>query len=93
MRYRDDRLRSVVIASMNMGSNAVNAWWIIVFYSADFAPRFVKGMWAMIGCSIALALCTVVITLMMVREKKKRGDQGFGVINLHLQEKGVVSEA
>jgi ACS family pantothenate transporter-like MFS transporter len=40
MRYEDDQLRGVVIASMNMGSNAVNAWWSILFYGANFAPRF-----------------------------------------------------
>ncbi|KAI5293257.1 hypothetical protein KEM55_007211 [Ascosphaera atra] len=40
LRYQDDRLRGFVIASMNTGSNAVNAWWSIVFYSADMAPKF-----------------------------------------------------
>ncbi|KAI1985015.1 hypothetical protein LOZ51_006549, partial [Ophidiomyces ophidiicola] len=40
MRYHDDALRSVVIASMNMGSNVVNAWWSILFYGADMAPFF-----------------------------------------------------
>lgn len=40
MRYKDDALRSVVIASMNMGNNVINAWWSIVFYSADDAPYF-----------------------------------------------------
>jgi ACS family pantothenate transporter-like MFS transporter len=32
LRYEEDSLRAVVIASMNMGSNAINAWWSIVFY-------------------------------------------------------------
>ena len=27
LRYEEDSLRAVVIASMNMGSNAINAWW------------------------------------------------------------------
>lgn len=40
MRWEEDSLRAVVIASMNCGSNAVNAWWSILFYSANFAPRF-----------------------------------------------------
>jgi ACS family pantothenate transporter-like MFS transporter len=40
MRYEEDSLRAVVIASMNTGSNAVNAWWSLLFYSADFAPKF-----------------------------------------------------
>jgi hypothetical protein len=53
LRYEEDSLRTVVIASMNMGSNAVNAWWSIVFYGANFAPYFTRGMWAMIAVSIA----------------------------------------
>lgn len=72
MRDQDGRLRSVVLASMNMGNNAVNAWWSILFYSADFAPKFTKGMWAMIGCSIALAIWTSVVLYMSVREEKKQ---------------------
>lgn len=40
LRYEEDSLRAIVIASMNLGSNAVNAWWSIVFYSANFAPKF-----------------------------------------------------
>jgi ACS family pantothenate transporter-like MFS transporter len=40
MRYKDDQLRAVVLASMNCGSNAVNAWWSILFYGANFAPWF-----------------------------------------------------
>ncbi|KAF2455596.1 pantothenate transporter [Lineolata rhizophorae] len=40
LRFEEDSLRAVVIASMNMGSNAVNAWWSILFYSADLAPKF-----------------------------------------------------
>lgn len=40
MRYEEDSLRAVVIASMNAGSNAVNAWWSILFYSANMAPKF-----------------------------------------------------
>lgn len=40
LRHEEDSLRAVVIASMNMGSNAVNAWWSILFYGADTAPKF-----------------------------------------------------
>jgi ACS family pantothenate transporter-like MFS transporter len=40
LRYKDDALRGVIIASMNMGSNVINAWWSIVFYGADTAPWF-----------------------------------------------------
>ena len=53
LRYEEDSLRAVVIASMNMGNNAINAWWSIIFYGANFAPYFTRGMWAMIATSIA----------------------------------------
>ncbi|KIA75766.1 MFS pantothenate transporter [Aspergillus ustus] len=79
MRGRDSRQRSVVIASMNMGNNAVNAWWSIIFYSADLAPRFTRGMWAMIGCSIALVLWTTAILAQTVRENE-------GMSRIHVTE-------
>ncbi len=40
MRDREPVFRSVVLAGMNTGSNAVNAWWSIVFYGASMAPWF-----------------------------------------------------
>ncbi len=40
LRWEEDGMRAVVIGSMNAGSNAVNAWWSLLFYSADFAPKF-----------------------------------------------------
>lgn len=96
MRHRDDALRAVVLASMNMGSNVVNAWWSIVFYGADTAPYFTvssssfflflflllstmlimlmqRGMWAMIACSIAMAIWTVGIVYMTARDRKREG--------------------
>ncbi|KAB2578868.1 putative pantothenate transporter protein [Lasiodiplodia theobromae] len=78
LRYEEDMLRAVVVASMNMGSNVFNAWWSIVFYSADFAPKFTRGMWAMIGCSIALAVWTTVLLLWTVRVDKNRVVDGTG---------------
>lgn len=43
-RYYDPVFRSVVLAGMNMGSNAVNAWWSIVFYGASMAPWFTVSL-------------------------------------------------
>lgn len=77
LRYEEDILRAIVIASMNCGSNVFNSWWSIVFYSANFAPKFTRGMWAMIGCSIALAIWTAGVTWMCVRTEKKRISQGI----------------
>jgi MFS transporter, ACS family, pantothenate transporter len=44
MRYEDETFRGVVLASMNMMSNAVNAWWSIIFYGAVYAPYFTVSM-------------------------------------------------
>jgi ACS family pantothenate transporter-like MFS transporter len=78
LRYEEDSLRAVVIASMNMGSNAINAWWSIVFYGANFAPYFTRGMWAMIAVSIAskitssVAIWTALLVWQQVRTEKRR---------------------
>ena len=72
MRYDDHLLRSITIASMNMFSGAINAWWSIVFYSADMAPKFTKGMWAMIATSIALAIWTLGLLYKCKQDEKTR---------------------
>ncbi|EZF35667.1 hypothetical protein H101_00799 [Trichophyton interdigitale H6] len=74
MRYKDDAWRSVVIAGMNMGSNIINAWWSIVFYPASDAPYFRSGMYAMIACSIAMAIWTAFVMYMAWREGKQTVD-------------------
>ncbi|RSL55920.1 hypothetical protein CEP54_009151 [Fusarium duplospermum] len=62
MRHESAMFRGVVLAGMNVGSNAVNAWWSIVFYGASMAPWFIRGMWAMIACCIALVLWCAALT-------------------------------
>ncbi|KAF2196711.1 MFS general substrate transporter [Delitschia confertaspora ATCC 74209] len=75
LRYEEESLRAVVIASMNMGSNAINAWWSIVFYSADQAPAFRNGAWAMLAVGIALAFWTAAVSFMQKRTwRKKRAE-------------------
>ncbi|KAH7559798.1 hypothetical protein BM1_03432 [Bipolaris maydis] len=76
LRYEEDSLRAVVIASMNMGSNAINAWWSIVFYGASYAPYFTRGMWAMIAVSIAMGVWTGLLVWMQVRTEKRREAEG-----------------
>ncbi|KAI5924995.1 major facilitator superfamily domain-containing protein [Camillea tinctor] len=70
LRWEDPAFRAVVLASMNMGSSAVNAWWSIVFYGASMAPWFTRGMWAMIAVSILLAIWTAVLSYTTARYKK-----------------------
>ncbi|KAM7189020.1 hypothetical protein V8F20_010323 [Naviculisporaceae sp. PSN 640] len=71
-RYYDPVFRGVVLAGMNMGSNAVNAWWSIVFYGASMAPWFTRGMWAMIATSLALGLWTAGLTYTTTRTARTR---------------------
>lgn len=49
MRYEESVFRAVVLAGMNLGNNAVNAWWSILFYGASMAPWFIV--------SLSLSLC------------------------------------
>ncbi|KAF9469023.1 major facilitator superfamily domain-containing protein [Collybia nuda] len=49
----DYQERGIVLASMNMWNNVVNAWWPLLFYPATDAPKFRNGMIAMICVSVA----------------------------------------
>ncbi|KAL2128228.1 hypothetical protein VTI74DRAFT_9472 [Chaetomium olivicolor] len=71
-RRRPPVFRSVVLASMNLGSNAVNAWWSIVFYGASMTPWFESGMYAMIATSVALAVWTAGLTYVSARAERRR---------------------
>ncbi|KAK3306289.1 major facilitator superfamily domain-containing protein [Chaetomium strumarium] len=70
-RQRPPVFRSVVLAGMNLGSNAVNAWWSLVFYGASMAPWFEKGMWAMIATSVALVLWTAGLSYVSSRAERR----------------------
>lgn len=56
----------------SMWNNVINAWWPLVFYPATDAPKFTKGMWAMIGVSIATLAVTWVVWYLERREKRLR---------------------
>ncbi|KAK3290412.1 major facilitator superfamily domain-containing protein [Chaetomium fimeti] len=71
-RHREPVFRSVVLAGMNLGNNAVNAWWSIVFYGASMAPWFERGMYAMIATSVALAMWTAGLSYVTSRAEKQR---------------------
>lgn len=85
---------------MNVGSNAVNAWWSILFYGASMAPWFnvrklltipteyrkcrahidileQHGMWAMIACSIALAIWCAALSWFHHRDDVRRSLNGI----------------
>lgn len=71
----DHQERAVVLASMNMWNNVINAWWPLVFYPATDAPRFTKGMWAMIGTCLATLAVTWLVWYLERREKRGRVQQ------------------
>lgn len=48
MRAREPVFRAVVLAGMNLGSNAVNAWWSILFYGASMAPWFTVSLFLLL---------------------------------------------
>ncbi|KAK3353946.1 major facilitator superfamily domain-containing protein [Lasiosphaeria hispida] len=81
MRRREPVFRGVVLAGMNLGSNAVNAWWSILFYGASMAPWFERGMYAMIATSAALVFWTGGLTYVAARNEKRMevlGQDGAG---------------
>ena len=55
-----------------MWNNVINAWWPLVFYPATDAPRFTKGMWAMIGTALATLLVTALVYTLERREKSHK---------------------
>ena len=63
-------LTAISIASM--WNNAVNAWWSIVFYPATDAPRFRKGMIAMLCACVATLAITWVVYALERREWRHR---------------------
>lgn len=50
LRYEQHMFRAIVLAGMNLGSNAVNAWWSIIFYGASMAP------WFTVSCILQLRI-------------------------------------
>lgn len=68
--------RSVVLGSMNMFSSAVNAWWSILFYAADKAPKFRMGCWAMLATSSSSIVVLIIIRYLQKREVYSKKNLG-----------------
>lgn len=68
--HNDLQERAIVLASMNMFSNAVNAWWSLLFYVASDVPKFRKGCYAMLGTTIASAILVAIMRYLQIREEK-----------------------
>jgi ACS family pantothenate transporter-like MFS transporter len=67
----DDQERAVVLASMNMWSNVINAWWGITFFPAESAPRFHKGWIATVCAAVATVAIAYTTRLFEKREQRK----------------------
>ncbi|GAA5964398.1 hypothetical protein JCM21900_006416 [Sporobolomyces salmonicolor] len=65
----DEQERSIVLASMNMWSNVFNSWWSIVFFPADDAPRWKRGMISII------VLCPIMVCLTLCARYLQLRDQ------------------
>ncbi|KAH8113343.1 MFS general substrate transporter [Phellopilus nigrolimitatus] len=68
----DDQERAIVLASMNMWNNVINAWWPLVLYPASDAPRFHKGMIAMICTCVATLGVTALVWYFERRERRMK---------------------
>ncbi|KAL4908786.1 hypothetical protein BDW74DRAFT_165540 [Aspergillus multicolor] len=73
MRAKSPALRACVLACMNAAGNCFQAWWPLVFFRADEAPAFTRGMYSMIGIGVGMAVWTTVL-LCADRRQAKRGD-------------------
>lgn len=86
--------RSIVLGSMNMFNNAVNAWWSLLFYAASDAPKFRKGCWAMLATAIVSILVVALIRIFQLQENKKKAsepetiveDDESSELHLHMKE-------
>ncbi|CCH40715.1 Pantothenate transporter [Wickerhamomyces ciferrii] len=68
----DAELKIVTLASMNMFSNAVNAWWGLLFFAADQVPLSKRGCYAMLATIITTPLVALGINYGLTREKRRK---------------------
>ncbi|KAI8315123.1 Averantin hydroxylase [Colletotrichum sp. SAR11_59] len=72
MRNESPALRACVIACMNAAGNCFQAWWPLIFFRADDALEFRKGMIAMIAVGTAMMIWVTVLIFMDRRLSKKQ---------------------
>lgn len=71
----DDQERAVVLASMNMWSNVLTAWFPLVFFPSSSAPKFHRGWIALIVVAILTVLVAVVTKILDDRDHKSRSKE------------------
>ncbi|KAK7747575.1 hypothetical protein SLS62_009074 [Diatrype stigma] len=74
MRHQPPTLRAVIIACMNFSGNVFQAWWPLIFYRADDAPNFTRGMWALVAIGALMAVWVTVMLYMERQHAKKHQD-------------------
>nr|QFR37121.1 MFS transporter [Cyberlindnera americana] len=67
--------RAVVLASMNMWSGAVNAWYSLLLYKSTYVPKFRAGAIAMICTGILVGVTAVAIRRLQLAENKRYASQ------------------
>ncbi|KAJ7271880.1 pantothenate transporter fen2 [Mycena haematopus] len=67
----DDQERSVILAAMNMMSNAFNAWWSIVFFPVNEGPRWRRGMISIIVLVPILVILTAGTRVLQLRDQRQ----------------------
>ncbi|KAJ7449911.1 major facilitator superfamily domain-containing protein [Mycena latifolia] len=79
----DDQERATILAAMNMMSNAFNAWarhclrcWSIVFFPANEAPRWRKGMISIIVLAPIMVILTVGTRFLQRRDQQRAEHAG-----------------
>ncbi|ORY90219.1 MFS general substrate transporter [Leucosporidium creatinivorum] len=68
---KDEQERGIVLASMNMFSNAFNSWWSIVFFPANDAPRWRRGMISIIVLCPIMVVLTCTARWLQLRDERK----------------------
>ncbi|KAL6933649.1 hypothetical protein ACO0R3_001421 [Hanseniaspora guilliermondii] len=78
----DIQERAITLASMNMFSGAVNAWWSIIFYPATDVPSFTNGTYAMMATTVATAVVSAAIWYLYKQDELKRAAK-INYVDLH----------
>lgn len=84
--HDDLQERAVVLASMNMFSGAVNAWWSILFYAATMVPKFENGCYALIATSVTSGIMSILIRFLQNKENARKKELPYTNANDMLQE-------
>ncbi|GAA5859579.1 hypothetical protein JCM8547_006150 [Rhodosporidiobolus lusitaniae] len=86
----DSQERSLILASMNMWSSATNAWWSILLFPADHAPRWERGMVSIIVLCPILALLTLLARYLQLRDQRLAAERAS--VSIELQDRPIQRE-